>query len=802
MLRSTHLFGSTAAMALLAGVLCAPPLSAQGVAEQAPAGASPTPAEERTTSATGGDPGGPTDIVVTAQRRTQRLQDVPVAVSVVSGAALAQANIKNLTDLSVRVPNLKIAPGALVDFLNIRGVGSGNNAGFEQSVGTFVDGVYRARSRAVRAALFDVDQVEVLKGPQSTFFGANTVAGALNITTRKPTDAFSYNAQALGGTDGEYGFEGGITTPVADGLALRVAGRADGIRGWVRVGDSGHGPNSDSQQGRVALRYLASPSFRSDLRLDIGHTSTKNAYPFELIGCPPPAPFVLTPANSCSLFRALRGGAAVDDRLDQHSDQTPTFARYRFYEAAWTNGLDVGGGTLTSLTSYFRHRSEDRVNQVPFPIVSPSQPGADGQPLQSTEKYHQFAQELRFQSRTGGTIEYTLGGYFSQSKLTYLRIAGFYFSNFGAIPAVAATGSAASTGLAATTDVFQDDRVLSGFAAVTVRPLAGLRVNLGGRYTNDHKDTHRVQSFGTARNADRGTYVQLPAATQAVLSRLIRSDLTDFPDPKRTDDKFMPSAGIQYDVARNLMTYVTYSRGFKAGGYNANSLAVSFGPESVDDYEIGLKGTFLDRRLTLNADLFRADYKDLQETTLVFTAGVPVSLVANAAKSRSQGAEVGGSFRASRALTLNAELAYLDAKYRDYANGACTILAGTQGCTSQDLSGKRRPFAPRFSGNVGATLTVPAGRNEISLNPTLYFTSAYFQSATADPLLRQKGYAKVDARIAYGPSDRRWSLAIIGKNLSDRLTASFRQPVTNATGSIEALTERGRSVAVQFSISG
>jgi outer membrane receptor protein involved in Fe transport len=174
------------------------------------------------------------EVVVTAQRREQRLQDVPVAVSVVSGESLERGNLRTLEDIGTRLPNVKITSGPLVDQINIRGVGSGQNAGFEQSGATFVDGIYRSRSRSTHAALFDVERVEVLKGPQTTFFGANAIAGAINITTRVPDNTFAANGSALySPSDDEYNVEGGVTLPMSDTFSVRVAARLSGLNGYI-----------------------------------------------------------------------------------------------------------------------------------------------------------------------------------------------------------------------------------------------------------------------------------------------------------------------------------------------------------------------------------------------------------------------------------------------------------------------------------------------------------------------------------------------------------------------------------------
>src|SRR6185312_14273182 len=257
------------------------------------------PAAAETQAGASAAPAALEEVVVTAQRREQRLQDVPVAVTVVSGKALAQQNITSLEAVSVRLPAVRIVSGPLTDYLNIRGVGSGQNAGFEQSVATFVDGLYRGRSKATRAALFDVDQVEVLKGPQTTFFGNNAIAGALNITPRKPDREFDYNFSALGGLYGEFQLQGGVSVPLTDTLAVRVAGRYNGSNGYVSNSFTGlSGPHTRELIGRVAVVWEPTDNFSSTLRFDRGRNRNLETYNAQLLNCP---------QGACGVF----GGARV-----------------------------------------------------------------------------------------------------------------------------------------------------------------------------------------------------------------------------------------------------------------------------------------------------------------------------------------------------------------------------------------------------------------------------------------------------------------------------------------------------------
>lgn len=251
------------------------------------------------------------------------------------------------------------------------------------------------------------------------------------------------------------------------------------------------------------------------------------------------------------------------------------------------------------------------------------------------------------------------------------------------------------------------------------------------------------------------------------------------------------------------MIYASYANGFKAGGYSFGAQNEDFGPEMVNAYELGIKGSFLDRRLNMDLTFYRSDYKDLQETSLQLQPnGTITSLVQNVGASRSQGVEFNASLRTTSWLTLNTSVAYLDAKYTDYPNGACTIQALAQvggGCT-QDLSGKRRTNAPEWSGNVGARASIPVGNYNLTVDPLVYFTSRYFMAATADPLLEQRGYTKVDLRIGFGPQDGRWEVALVGKNLTDKLTTQYKQSIPLAPGSISALVDAPRTVGVQLTI--
>ena len=749
---------------------------------------------------------GPTaenDIVVTAQGREQRLQDVPISASVVSGDLLSRQGIRSTEDLTTRLPNVRISSGGTSsDLLNIRGVGSGLSTTFEQSVATFVDGVYRGRSRASRAALFDIDRVEVLRGPQTTFFGNNAIAGALNISTRKPSDTFGYNATALySPTDGEFNLEAGVTGPITDSLSGRIAARYSGMNGFIKNDvTGGHSPHLRDFVGRASLAWRPSDTWESDLRVDIGRNRDTGIQNYELEGCPAP-PGYPAPAGVCA--RAIAAGVN-EGKLDYHSSSPlDSRFRYNYVEAALINRISIGEHRLIATTGYFDHDVFQLFTNYPINL-----PGVGGSPSLNTvnnnEDYHSYSQELRLESPTGRTFEYTLGAYYAHENLYTDNYTGLFFTPFGAFagpPYTAATPAAIAIAIKQKTD----NKSVFGAATIHVGPSA--RVNLGLRYSSVSKNATRESAFGTTSSPimTSDTFVPGSESVQNNLARVLGSSRIDFPDKKRTDNKLLPSVNLQYDITPDVMAYGSYAKGFKAGGFALGSTTEQFGPESVDAFEVGLKGSALDRRVTFNLALFNGKYKGLQEALVIVLAnGVQQAIVGNVGAARSKGVEFGATARLSDFLSISADVAYLDSRYTDYPAAPCTGLqtANTPLGTNcvQDLSGKRRAYSPKFSGNVGASVRIPAGDYQVRFDPSLYFSSKFYQQPSHDPLLLQEGYAKVDARLGFGPEDGRWEVAVIGKNLTDKETASFRGLVGTAPGATYVAPERPRSVAFQITV--
>jgi iron complex outermembrane recepter protein len=514
-------------------------------------------AERRTSKTTSLD-----EVVVVAQGRPQRLQDVPISASVVSGVAVQSWSLNDLQAITASVPGVRISPGPGADFVNIRGVGSGENAGFEQSVSTFVDGTYRGRGRAIRASLFDVEHVEVLKGPQTTFFGNNAIAGAFNIVTRKPARQAEHNASALyAPIDDEYALEAGISKPISPTLSVRLAGKLSGMDGYTRNAVNGRfGPHLRDFIGRASVRWEATPTWELDARVDYGRNRDTEQSQYQLINCPPPPAFG-GPIGVCANQLAASGGA-IDDRLDYNASVMPSFFDYDFVEASMTNRWKIGSAALKWISTYFRHDFA-QMNTV-FPV---DYPGVADTPFVhnvfNDETVEVFSNELRLEADNGGAVNWMIGAYHSHSELSADLLSGSYFAPLGAL---GAPYFDADTPFANLGGLEETAKTGSIFASASVSLSGALRFNLGARYSRVSKKTLRSLVFGSAFPAATfDTFIPAPEAVQLQIANGLDAQLGPFDKPKRIDDKLMPSLSIQYDLTPQVMTYLSYTNGSKAG---------------------------------------------------------------------------------------------------------------------------------------------------------------------------------------------------------------------------------------------
>ncbi len=747
------------------------------------------------------------EIVVTAQRRSRPLQDVPISIGVLEGDTLEAQNITTFEVLSTRQASLVVRPAPGGDQISIRGMSSGFNSGFEQSVATFVDGVYRPRARSSRVALFDIDRVETLRGPQTTFFGANAIAGALNVTTRKPGHEFGANALVyFSPDDDEYRVEAGIDAPVSDRLAFRLAARTSGMDAISKASRLDERGDRDTDQVRLSMRADPTDVVSVDARFDYARTRNLGDNALEIIGCPPED---LTPGGLCAGTLAQSG--AFDDRLDRrYGAGFIDELDIDLYEGAVTTTVALPRSELVFVTGFQDQQVDLALEQANFPISSPL--GVDALiPAQTDEDFEQFSQEIRWQSTGSGPLTYMLGGYYERSDTTMTNRLGLFQAPLGALLPAFFTPTDL---IVAAIDTSQESTTWSAFAALSYDVSEQLTVSAGLRYSDVEKEADRDAVIGTVEPFPAGAVPVMqvvdpaPALGQTILSGALGIRLGPYEVDSQNDDEWMPSIDVTYRFNPDTMVYASYAHGFKAGGFSGSGADI-FGPETVDSYEIGAKAIWFDRRLMTNVAVFRTDYDDLQEAGVLYTpSGAPISFIGNVAESRAEGVELDMSLQATAGLRLRASVGYLSSEYRSYTNAPCSpyqtalaALPGSGQACPQDLSGVRRSNAPEWSGSVGADYETPLARGlRLQLGSTLYFRSDYFLQTLPEDITSQDGFEKLDLRAAVGSADDRWNVALIVQNALDKKTSSFAGHAPTAPGTTQRIADRGRTVGLQFTV--
>ena len=737
------------------------------------------------------------EIVVTAQKRTQRLQDVPVSVQVVSGDTLQSKNLTSLEQLAQITPSLTVTKGGATNFLQIRGVGSGGSQGFDQSVATFVDDIYHGRSRASGAAFLDLERIEVMKGPQSTFFGNNAIAGALNIVSAKPGDKFDGWARALYGEHDQFALEGAAGGPITDTLGLRVAGTFNGTNGWINNVSLGKDyPRQRNVAGRATLVYKPSSHFDATLKVEASRSHQRGDIDLQIADCPPPAPFTM--GAFCK--SAIQQGVPIyqGDKLGNSNDEGPgQLINLKTLDTALTMNYHTDSGlTFTSTTGFYGYKYNQNLDldATPANLITTNAP----------EKYRQVSQEFRVTSPTGHAIEYMFGAYYQYDHLSYHHDGDQPFRDGGieSNPAFAALVPYLSLGQAI--HYQQDENVYSLFGSVTWNVSDRFKVSGGLRTSWDDKSYDRQIYYGHAGETFGGI-VPLPANLQALAGTVFAAPPGNL-SGNRSDHAWMPSAKLQYQITPRAMAYFSYNRGFKAGGFNGSDVSgsasnVPFNPEYVNAYEVGIKSEWFDRRLLVNFDLFRSDYQDLQVTVREgYLTGPGYAVVRNAATSRSQGAELESKWLATRNLSFGANVTYLDSFYSSFPNASPSALQQALGIKVQDLSGARTPFSPRWSGSLDATYSHDVGRGmKLSVSADPYVSSSYI-ILPGEEATRQSSYVRWDAKISLSGPDDRWSLDVIGKNLNDKSILNFASAYPTSLGTFLLAKEETRNIAVQFRI--
>ncbi|MEH6516359.1 MAG: TonB-dependent receptor [Halioglobus sp.] len=727
------------------------------------------------------------EVIVTATKRAVGLQDVPISLSVMQGEKISEQGINNLEQLAVFMPNVHVSEAASGDQLFIRGVGSGVNQGFEQSVGTFVDGIYFGRSQASRASFLDIERVEVLKGPQSTLFGKNTIAGAINITSAGPTQDFeSYLAATYEPEFEHWSATAMVSGPLTDTLAARLVIKRDETEGYMD--NQFLDQDQDEVQGkdtigRVMFDWQANDTFNLKFKYESGESEREGRNN------------ALTIANdfATGLYRAADPQFDPDfgyNRSASNPDGPRPVADVHNSEwdtATLTIEWQLGEHTLKATTGWIDSGFDNYIDADYSPLGFLAR-GRD-------ESHEQLSQELLWSSPVGEKLEYLAGLYYQDEDLDTQRYTDVLPSEIG-------LGGGTLDGTVRG-DFKQQSKTWSVFSQVTWHLFEDLRLIGGIRYSDDHKEFTKSSVTGDlftglSNPGTAGVYdAVLGLATDHWFdsSGAIRCEgvfyvCTAFPDVEneRYEDHFTGDITLQWDVSDDLMAYAKIGNGYKAGGFDEDNArgridVEEFEDETVVGGEIGAKMDLLEGRGRINLALFYSEFEDVQLSTFDGNTGF---IVRNAAETETQGIEFDGQFAATEYLTLTAALAYLDTQYSKFPDGPCNepqALAwleagGTRETCAQDLGGKPLQLAPEWSGHLALDYRIPVGvSTELKMGLDAIYSDFYIVPADQDPLLNQDSYWKLNARVQLASIEDAWVIALLGRNLTNEKTTSFGDDV-------------------------
>lgn len=698
--------------ALLASAACAvvPSFAAAQTAAQ-------TAAPAETTA------GSVEELVVTARRREETLKDVPVAVTAVTAARLEQQGARDITTLQQFTPNLtlQVARGSnstLISF--IRGVGQQDPLwGFEPGVGLYVDDVYIARPQAAVLDVYDIERIEVLRGPQGTLYGRNTIGGAIKYVTAKIGDETEVKLKGTYGSYNEFDAVGSVKGKLTDTLRMGLTYGHFGHDGYGKNLTTGaEHYNKDVDAARATLEWTPNDQLFFRLAGDM----------------------VQDKSNPRHGHREVPVGVAGIPNGDPPGDVYDTRAGSGDHNLVVARGVSLTGEwdindklKLKSITAY---RSGKTNGTIDFDELA--QPILD---IPARYSDHQFTQELQ--------LLYT--GERSQG------VAGLYYLNATAAGAFDTVLGLANLTIA--TAGYVDTESYSAFADWSFDITDALKLSVGGRYTQDDKEGHVYrQNFTGIRSPLFGNAAAVPG--------LVRSNFTS----SRKFSKFTPRVSLSYKFDPDLTGYVSYSQGFKSGGFDMRADEIltpsskdGYAPETVESYEGGLKGYFFDRRLSLNSAVFYAKYKN-QQVTLQTPVGASIaSQVLNVGRSHMYGVELEGSASLTSNLTANASLGYIKAEFDEYK---ALDLTATPPVIRDFASSRVFQNTPEWTGAANLTYTTDLAGGRLAITPSVSYRDKFHMFETPTQL-DQKAYWLVDATVSWTAPGDRYRVSLQGTNLTD-----------------------------------
>ena len=706
------------------------------------------------------------EIIVTAQRREQNLQDVPVAVTALTGSKIADLGIKSSSDIATVVPNLEIGlPGGEGNqpLIYIRGVGladtNSNNSGPN---GVYVDEVYISSPGAQTFQLFDLDRVEVLKGPQGTLYGRNATGGAINFITAKPGKDFEAQASLSYASFNTVRGEAAIGGPLSDSVRFRLSGTGTTSDGYVHNLLTGRRENG---QGSFALRGQLAIDLSDDVDLLVnvhGGKVNVRAPQYRSLGLLDPASGFTTPcaidailANQCGNALGYVSPSGFYDGYYDRSDKLNVENWGASARLTWK----LGAVTLTSITAYDYNNKLHREDTDASPLAILA--------IDYGVRSDTVTQELRL-SGSGDRINWVFGGYYLSDVLKQNQTADLFGELRFLTPGGGADTSGATTGgapvLFARTLNRQTTEAAAVFGQIEYRLAPSLRATLGGRYNYERKHFLAASQFEEA--VIDGTPV--PGGILPLYAF----------DNRKSFENVSFKVGLDYDLAKDVMAYASVSTGFKSGGFNAVNPTTNIGgppgtvagptpydPEKVTSYEAGVKFTSEDRRVRVNLAVFQADYDGVQLP--VFFPGTANSFTSNAASAKVRGIEIEPTWRINDSFQIYAMGSFETNKYTSPFQ--CSLYNTTiVNCQNAKLKGSI-PTKTSVGFEFSPQLHIKGG---ITFNGGWDHHSAYFNNVSNTlPIVQTPKADLFNASVRWDSDDGHWRVALEGKNLANKAYA-------------------------------
>lgn len=806
------------------------------------------------------------EVIVTAQKRSQSLQDVPISVSAMQGSKIQDAGISNMSALADYIPNFKMGDAPVSTNIYMRGMGSSNNQAFEQSVGMYIDGIYMGRGRQYRSPFMDIERVEVLRGPQGTLFGKNTVAGAVSVITTSPGFDEELNGNIQVSAESNEGFigEGAIGGAITDTFALRgafkyreTAGYADNtLLGsdepeieetvyritavWQPTDDLDvnlkWGQSNYKREGvasAVSL-YLATEEERNAI---VPNRSTFASAAYSVMDSVFPG-FADQVGDEFTIFKdngqGVLGSAGIGKNPESSDNDTDN--------AVLTLEYAMGEHTLTSITgySYYQYVDGADVDWLPLQFIH----------RDDDQEFDQISQEFRITSPGGEFFDYLVGGYYEQSTLEFDRAVTIDTSLGGQLLGVLGIPNITTflTAGAYTADQIRRDHAYkldtdswALFAQGTFNLTDTMRVTVGLRYAEETKDVASSQFLsdditGLSTPSDNYFLGEVEAENFDTYRYSYNED--------RDTDQLTPSVNFQWDVTDDSMLYISYSEGFKSGGFsgaddgmpdnlgrrvdpevgafawpcetgqdfrdcydpNQPSDDFEFDDEEVIAFEVGGKHTLLDGAMNLNWAAFYTEYDNLQ-TSIFKGLGFGVT---NAAEVTVQGIEFDLLWLATEGLQIGLNGAWLDSQYDSYSDAPCdaeqldfdAFCGQIGGSTNNDLAGENTTFAPEYTAALFFDYSLVFNNGmEFFAGGEANYSDSYDTQGDLDVNDQVDDYTKMNLRVGLRGANEDWEVMLYGRNITDEEVAAYGFDVPVLSGSHADMYDEGRVVGARFKYS-